>query len=212
MSTRPSTSRPDVTDLAVIASGTQGGTTMTTTTEVVPAAEARALRSLPVPVSEPNPVRTVRRRGEGVPATQGSLALAFSAAEAEADDEEVDRDFGPQPTASRHLPEPAAACTALVRAVVEVLGGSRPSSQLARWLTSDVYAALQRRAGLAARLRRGAAPAVHHAVVRRVRVCEPRDGVVEACAVVIDGGRVRAVALRLEGLDGRWRATAVEVG
>ncbi|HZI98105.1 MAG TPA: Rv3235 family protein [Actinomycetales bacterium] len=181
---------------------------MSVTTEVAP--ELRALRSLPVPVSEPHDVRTVRRQHDDVPATQGSLALAFTSAAGE--DDEPDPEFGPQPTSSRDLPEPGAACTALVRAVVEVLGGTRPSSQLARWLTTDVYAALQRRAGLAARLRRGAAPSARQAVVRRVRVCEPRDGVVEACAVVIDGGRVRAVALRLEGLDGRWRATAVEVG
>lgn len=181
---------------------------MSTTTEIAP--ERRTLRSLPVPVSEPHDARTLRRQDHDVPATQGSLALAF--ATAGDDGEPVDAEFGPQPTSSRHLPEPDVACSTLVRAVVEVLGGTRPSSQLARWLTSDVYAALQRRAGLAARLRRGAAPSARQAVVRRVRVCEPRDGVVEACAVVIDGGRVRAVALRLEGLDGRWRATAVEIG
>lgn len=188
---------------------------MSTTTEIQPAEAhspaARALRSLPVPVSEPHPVRTARLRPVLVPATQGSLALAFTATE-RPDDDPVDPDFGPRATPSSDLPDPAAACTALVQAIVEVLGGSRPSSQLARWLTTDVYTALHRRAGLAARLRRGAAPTSRHAVVRRVLVCEPRDGVVEACAVVIDSGRVRAVALRLEGLDGRWRATAVEVG
>jgi hypothetical protein len=31
-------------------------------------------------------------------------------------------------------------------------------------------------------------------------------------AVVDDGLRVRAVALRLEGLDGRWRVTALQIG
>ena len=44
-----------------------------------------------------------------------------------------------------------------------------------------------------------------------VIVCEPRDGVVEASVVVRGRARVRAVALRLEGLDSRWRATAVHV-
>jgi aerobic-type carbon monoxide dehydrogenase small subunit (CoxS/CutS family) len=48
--------------------------------------------------------------------------------------------------------------------------------------------------------------------VRTVRVCEPADGVAEACAVVIDGNRVRALALRLVGLDGRWRVEALQVG
>ncbi|MFP5347666.1 MAG: Rv3235 family protein [Actinomycetes bacterium] len=49
-------------------------------------------------------------------------------------------------------------------------------------------------------------------MVKKVRVCEPADGVVEGCGVVVQGDRVRAVAVRLEGMDGRWRATAVEVG
>ena len=49
-------------------------------------------------------------------------------------------------------------------------------------------------------------------LVRSVRIGEPRDGVVEACALVSDGGRLRAVAVRMEGLDGRWRVTALEIG
>ena len=184
---------------------------MSTTSEVeATAPPVRVLRSLPVPVSEPHPVRSVRGLAQPVPPTQGALALAFPVIERP--EEQDDEDFGPRATSSRELPDPAGACAALVQAIVEVLGGSRPSAQLARWLTADVYAALQRRAGLAARLRRGAAPVCRHPVVRRVRVCAPRDGVVEACAVVFEGDRVRAVALRIEGLDGRWRVTAAEVG
>jgi aerobic-type carbon monoxide dehydrogenase small subunit (CoxS/CutS family) len=48
--------------------------------------------------------------------------------------------------------------------------------------------------------------------VRSVRLCEPGDGVAEACAVVIDGARVRALAMRLVGLDGRWLVEALQVG
>jgi len=44
-----------------------------------------------------------------------------------------------------------------------------------------------------------------------ILVCEPRDGIVEATVVVRGRARVRAVALRLEGLDRRWRATAIHV-
>jgi hypothetical protein len=50
------------------------------------------------------------------------------------------------------------------------------------------------------------------AVVRGVRVCEPADGVAETCAVVVDGARVRALAMRLVGVDGRWRIEALQVG
>jgi hypothetical protein len=42
-------------------------------------------------------------------------------------------------------------------------------------------------------------------------MCEPRDGVVEAVVIVRNRVRTRAVAIRLEGLDSRWRATAINV-
>jgi hypothetical protein len=45
-----------------------------------------------------------------------------------------------------------------------------------------------------------------------VHVSEPADGVAEACAVVDTGPRRRAIALRLEGLDGRWRCTQLQFG
>ena len=40
---------------------------------------------------------------------------------------------------------------------------------------------------------------------------DPRDGVVEAVVIVTGRARTRAVAIRLEGLDERWRATAINV-
>jgi hypothetical protein len=45
-----------------------------------------------------------------------------------------------------------------------------------------------------------------------VHVCEPVDGVAEVSAVAHRGGRAHAVAARLEGVDGRWRCTAVQIG
>lgn len=167
---------------------------------------ARRLRSLPVPVAEP---AAGERRPVTVPATQGALALSFSAVERIGAQDPL---FGPQPTSSTALPDPEATCAALVRAVVEVLGGVRPATQLVRWMSHDVHTALTRRAALAARVNRSAPPGLRAAVVRGVRTCVPADGVVEASAVVLDAHRVRAVAVRLEGLDGRWRATALEVG
>ncbi len=167
-----------------------------------------ALRSLPVPVTEPA-VSTTLQTSVAVHATQGALALAFVASERSLAHDPV---FGPQPTSSGDLPDPSATCSALVQAVVEVLGGVRPPTQLVRWLSNDVHAAVTRRAVLAARMRRGATPTIRASVVRAVRVCLPADGVVEGSAVIVDGDRVRAVAIRLEGLDGRWRATALEVG
>jgi hypothetical protein len=43
-------------------------------------------------------------------------------------------------------------------------------------------------------------------------ICEPVDGVVEGCAVILDNGRVRALAMRLIGVDGRWVISELQVG
>ena len=172
------------------------------------------LRRLPVPVSEPYPCTALPRRVD-VPPTQGTLALALTAYPDEPRTEE-DEWALPQPTATRNLPDATATSVALVQAVIEVLAGTRPVTQLVRWLAPDVYIGLQRRAVLGARTQRRdrtlGSGAVRRPVVRGVRVCSPADGVAEASAVVLDRGRVRAVAVRLEGLDGRWRATALEIG
>lgn len=170
---------------------------------------AATLRRLPVPVSEPHPARTLVRRPVSRPG-QGELRLRLRPV-ATASPAAYWAD--PQPTPTEQLPDARATVHQLVQAVVEVLGGSRPAGQLVRWLTADVHAGLHRRAALAARVRQaGPAGPGRRPVVRGVRVCRPADGVVEASAVVLDDGRVRAVALRLEGLDGRWRTTALEVG
>jgi hypothetical protein len=114
-------------------------------------------------------------------------------------------------TPGHALPEPGRWAAQFVQAAVEVTTGLRPSSQLIRWTSDEVQTMLTRRAGLArAAAARGRRP--RRSVVRSTRVCIPRDGVAEASAVVTDGSRFRAVALRLEGLDGRWRVTALQIG
>ncbi|QGQ18914.1 energy transducer TonB [Cellulomonas sp. JZ18] len=94
-------------------------------------------------------------------------------------------------------------------ACVEVVLGRRPAAQLARWLTPGVLVAVQERAALT---RRAAGPAAARARVRRVRVCQLDDRTAEACLVVDDGSRVRAVALRLEAHRAAWRVTTLEIG
>ena len=117
--------------------------------------------------------------------------------------------FAHQLSARAELPDPAPLVAALAQAFVEVMAGLRPPPQVSRWTSPEVYAALCRRAAVATR--RGPASR-RPAVVRRVRVQEPADGVVEACAVVIQQDRVRALALRLTGLDRRWIVTELSVG
>jgi hypothetical protein len=128
----------------------------------------------------------------------------------------VEDEFGPQKTASTMLPAPTPWAGRLVQAVIEVVSGVRPVSQLVRWTTAPVYEAL------CARVTR---PITHTGagsrdlittrlaeVVRSVRVSEPRDGVAEVCAIVQQGPRCRAIALRLESIDGRWQCTALQIG
>ena len=49
-------------------------------------------------------------------------------------------------------------------------------------------------------------------LIGHVPVCEPVDGVAEVSAVARRGGRAHAVAARLEGIAGRWRCTALQIG
>lgn len=121
--------------------------------------------------------------------------------------------FGRQKTSVTDLPPPDTFAEQIVHAVLEVLAGVREVDQLARWLSGDVYSAVVARANLTARARsaRGI-PALRttHAI-RNVRVSSPADHVVEATVTVATRIRTRAVALRLEGLDGRWRVTSLGV-
>jgi hypothetical protein len=91
----------------------------------------------------------------------------------------------------------------LSRALVEVLAGRRLLGQLRIHCSPDIYDALVRRVPTAA-------SALPHLV--SVRICEPADGVAEISAVFLRADRVRALAFRLEGIDGRWRIIAMELG
>ena len=48
--------------------------------------------------------------------------------------------------------------------------------------------------------------------VRSVHVSEPRGNLVEVCAIVQHRDRATAIALRMEGVDGRWQCTALQFG
>ncbi len=119
--------------------------------------------------------------------------------------------FAPQRTSSSDLPDPLPLVKNLSIGVLEVLAGVREVDQLARWLGEDAYRALVTRANLSARARsaRGvAAVRPTHRIISQ-RTCDPADGVIEAVVVVGGPVRTRAVAMRLEGWDGRWRATSL---
>jgi hypothetical protein len=124
---------------------------------------------------------------------------------------DADDFFGVQRTVD--LPDPEPLITNLTRCVIEILAGARELEQISRWITDDVYARLSRRVSFAARsraLKRVSAQRPRLTILS-IRTFEPDAGVVEATVIVQMPQRVRAVALRLEGLDSRWRATSISV-
>lgn len=184
----------------------------------------RLPRRIPTPISQP-PFDDERSDFDGRPQTNGSLALSpvvrrvqpphlelvvdKPVSRRSVDDETL---FGRQPTPTAALPDVRAWAGRLGRSVAEVLTGDRPAQQLMRWTNDAVFTDLCRRsealagAGIAHRGMR------NRVSIISVHVCEPRDGVAEAAVHVRHGHRSRAYALRLEGLDGRWRCTALQMG
>ncbi|CUR60977.1 conserved hypothetical protein [metagenome] len=102
------------------------------------------------------------------------------------------------------------------QAVVEIVNGDRPASQLVRWTSPRVHEELARRAQIVARAGvhqagqgRGRRPVVRPAVVN-VRSCFISPAVAEVSVHVRYGQRSRAVAARFEHRDQKWICTALE--
>jgi len=103
------------------------------------------------------------------------------------------------------LPPPGPRAGQLVRAVLEVLSGDRPARHLSRVTALDALEDID--------------DAVRHArnrpwarTVRSLHLAQPAPGVAEVTAVVDRGDRCAAMAMRLEGLDGRWIITEIALG
>ncbi|WP_072314156.1 Rv3235 family protein [Agrococcus sp. Marseille-P2731] len=120
--------------------------------------------------------------------------------------------FDFQPCSSADLPDPTPLLENLARGVIEILLGVREVQQIARWVTEQTFVMLTQRA-LSAKHARARQPqrTVPGFAITSVRACHTADGIVEGAVIVRSAGRTRAVAIRLEGLDGRWRATAIGV-
>jgi hypothetical protein len=118
-----------------------------------------------------------------------------------------DADFGPRWTTRADLPDARAAGRRVLTTTLEALAGRRPMGQVGPLVTPGVFTALT-----GGRRPRWCAEGNAPIVVGPVHVCEPVDGVAEVAAVAHRAGRAHAVAARLEGIDGRWRCTAVQIG
>ncbi|GAB2754156.1 hypothetical protein GCM10027020_02780 [Nocardioides salsibiostraticola] len=100
------------------------------------------------------------------------------------------------------------------QAVVEIVGGDRPASQLLRWTDRDVYLDLRRRAVLVARA------GAHTPAAARVQSPCPRvesvhsthisEEIIETCIRIRYGQRSRAIAARFEHRNHGLVCTALE--
>lgn len=120
---------------------------------------------------------------------------------------------------AEELRQVTATARSVAQAAMEVIGGTRPVQQLARWLEPDCYEKLVQRAALVQagqerrRSARDSEPRMHRsAVVRSSRVCPVSADAYEASLVIVETARVRAVALRLEFRRGLWKVAALEIG
>jgi hypothetical protein len=144
-----------------------------------------------------------------LPSAPRTAIVGTNARRLDVDDDE----FARRPSGRAELPDPERVLQHLTHCVIEVLAGARDLEQLARWVTDDVYRNLGKRVVLASRARRakGLVPQRPTFSIGRVHISEPADGVVEGVVMVHQRARSRAVAIRLEGLDQRWRASVINV-
>ncbi|WP_446218514.1 Rv3235 family protein [Micromonospora sp. IBHARD004] len=111
-------------------------------------------------------------------------------------------------------PEATRAAHRFVRTFLEIVNGYRPPGQLRPLsdpaVATEVAAELARAVHRVGPVRRRATRPVLR--LRRLRVCEPRAGAVEAAAVLAGaGGASWAIALRLEHRRGNWLCTTLQV-
>ncbi len=121
--------------------------------------------------------------------------------------------FGEQYCKTEDLESPDKLLRMLAPAVVEVIAGARNITQLAAHLSEEVYGRLRDRSIKVAqdRAKRGEVAKTPNLRVGSMKNQEPRDGVVESVVLVQSPTRTRAVTIRLEGINHRWRATSVSV-
>ena len=147
------------------------------------------------------------RRAVPIAPVQGTLALALQPEREPPPLSAVPPEGGP-----REVVE--AWSRRFVQAALEIVGGDRPASQLARWADREVYADLQRRAWLVARAG-GHVPGAARVQpvrprVRSVHPCVVDETTVEVSVHVTHGERSRAVAARFELRRERWTCTALD--
>ena len=154
-------------------------------------------------------VRLPTVAGPGSGSVQGTLALEFGTSVVS--HRSADPGAGWPGRADRA--ELEAFAHRFAHAVVEVVGGDRGPAQLLRWTSEGVYADLQRRCALLTRTTPGDRRVRRlRSQVRSVHVFCPAAGAAELSVHVRHGERSRALAARIELVEGRWCCVALQFG
>ncbi|WP_297555231.1 Rv3235 family protein [uncultured Actinomyces sp.] len=111
---------------------------------------------------------------------------------------------------AEQLPDARNWSRALALAIVETLSGQKYPSALERFVSPDLYEAIERKVALAARLD-GPAGRSPRTKALSSRVCLVNESIAETTHVVVKGETTRAVAIRLEARRRQWVATALEI-
>ncbi|MEY4418367.1 MAG: hypothetical protein RIQ88_805 [Actinomycetota bacterium] len=121
--------------------------------------------------------------------------------------------FSAEILSTAELADPEPLLAFLARAVIETMAGIRSVEQCARWLTDGVYQQLKQKSLEASRKRAAAQSKIlrPNLVIGKISTFSPREGVIEAVVIVYNQDRARAVAIRLEAYNNRWRAKTIAV-
>jgi len=142
-----------------------------------------------------------------VPAAQATLDLDLAGPETEHEPEVRSASVRRAERAMR------ARAARFAMAMVEAVGGDRPVTQLAGWVSHEVYDTVS---ALAAAVSRTSDSELRARTERprllSVHVSRPAADTAEVCSHVRQGVRSRALALRLELRRGCWMCTALRVG
>lgn len=102
---------------------------------------------------------------------------------------------------------------AVAPALLEVLAGARAARQLAGVLSPDCMGKLEYHLLVGKNLQPDPTSCCYsNPRVLRIRISEILPRVFEAAVILLDIGKVRATALRIELWHGRWQVTAMEIG
>jgi len=111
------------------------------------------------------------------------------------------------------LPDPAPLLPAIATLVVEVLAGARGVDQLASLVSDQVYDRLRSKISQRHRMEAGTTrpPLMPKFAVGKIRTDSPRAGILESVVLITTQQRTRAVAIRLEPINRKWKATSVSI-